>query len=548
MRPSFIVTCALVPALTFGGCGPENPPVVSGSGVAKATVSATSAPPPASASVAASASAATLASAAPLVEPDKPTGDDAARDAELAKDATDIYDAFYDQSPLISPDGTKVVFKSNRDGIPTLYVADPNKGDSKVTRLVPSNERVSDFFYVDGGKSILFLSDKSADENWSYFKVGLDGTGLTELTPGETLHRDRPFVPRDASGTLVYSARTSSENKARIFTQPLAGGPAKLVYTDPGTSFLVDVSADGKTGVLLRLASLSDAKIVLVDLVSGAVRPLYPAEGKTAMIHDVAYGSDGTLYVATDGGGEEALLLAIDPATGAEKARYVEKNPATAQIGHVVAPKVKGDRIAIEVNAGNHTEVRLLDAKTLELKANVGMPLGTGGGYSMSDEGRLLNLHWSTPDAPPEIYAVDAKIGKGQVLRKDPRPSLAKLPKVKATIVEVPSFDGTKIPLNLYLPAQLPKGKKLPTLVIVHGGPASSYPIRWSVMNRYFTGHGFAVIEPNVRGSTGFGRKYEQLDDYKLRMDAVKDIEEVGKWAAKLAYTDADRLVIFGGS
>src|SRR5262249_4928087 len=111
----------------------------------------------------------------------------------------------------------------------------------------------------------------------------------------------------------------------------------------------------------------------------------------------------------------------------------------------------------------------------------------------------------------------------------------------------IKSFDGTLVPVNLYLPDPQPR-KKLPTLVIVHGGPASSYAIRWSVINRFFSAQGWAVVEPNVRGSTGFGRQYEQADDYRKRMDAVRDVEDVGRWASGQPWADPDKLVILGGS
>ena len=321
------------------------------------------------------------------------------------------------------------------------------------------------------------------------------------------------------------------------------------MYTDPAPSFLTDVSTDGKWALLIRSVSLSDTKVVLVDLTAGTGKTIYPEEGTSALVHHTIFSTDGSLiYVSTDGGAEQALVLALDAKTLAEKARYVEKKPATAMIDDMVVGRKGGDKLAVVVDAGNRCELRLLDAKTLKAGPTISMPLGTGGAITMTDDGRQLAVAWQTAQSPVDAYAIDTSTGKVKPLRNDPRPALAKLPKLEASIKEVTSFDGTKIPVNLYLPAAIPKGTKLPAIVMVHGGPTSSSHIGWSGGDRFYSSHGFAIIAPNIRGSTGFGRKYELADDGDKRLDAVRDIEEIGKWAQKQPWVDPERLVLSGGS
>src|SRR5262249_19574958 len=157
-------------------------------------------------------------------------------------------------------------------------------------------------------------------------------------------------------------------------------------------------------------------------------------------------------------------------------------------------------------------------------KASVTVPLGAGGVSAFSDDGKRLTLTWSTPSAPTDIHAVDVATGKLAALRKEPRPQLDSLPPIEASIAEVDGFDHTKIPANRFLPAGS-KGKKLPVIVSYHGGPAGSSAIRWAPQPRFFLGQGYAWIEPNVRGSSGFGRAYEAADNGPKRLDAFKDIE-----------------------
>ena len=85
-------------------------------------------------------------------------------------------------------------------------------------------------------------------------------------------------------------------------------------------------------------------------------------------------------------------------------------------------------------------------------------------------------------------------------------------------------------------------------IVNYHGGPSASSAIRWAPAVRFFVGLGYAWVEPNVRGSTGFGRAYEEADNGPRRLDAFKDIEATGRWAAAQPWADKDRMVVYGGS
>jgi dipeptidyl aminopeptidase/acylaminoacyl peptidase len=487
-----------------------------------------------------------LAQAPALVQPDAPTP--SAREAELGKQAAAIIDAFTDGAAVFTRDGKKVVFVSNRDGLPQLYVADAANPDAPATRLVKTTERIPAVRALPDGKTLLFRSDHGADENWSFFLCGLDGSSLRELTPGAKMQRDDAIVPDGMPQTVFYSARVLSDSGSALYSVALAGGASeKKIYADELPGAAADVSRDGKRALWVRFPSESDNTLLLVDVAKGTAKAIYPPPGGPKVhIFNARFSPDGrSIFTATDAGGEQSLLFAFD-ASGKELARYTETHPATADIEDTAVSK-DGRLIALSLGAGNHNEVRLLDAKTMKPAVEVAMPLGTGGLGDFSEDGKLLTATWSTPDAPGEIYAIDTSTGKASALRREARPSLAALPKVRASIVDVPAFDGLKLPTNLYLPDDI-GDKKLPVLVVYHGGPAGSSQIRWSTTVRFFTGLGYAVVEPNVRGSGGFGRSFEMADNGPKRLDAFKDIETTARWAASQPWVDKNRMVVYGGS
>jgi dipeptidyl aminopeptidase/acylaminoacyl peptidase len=127
------------------------------------------------------------------------------------------------------------------------------------------------------------------------------------------------------------------------------------------------------------------------------------------------------------------------------------------------------------------------------------------------------------------------------------RPGLKEAVVVDAIVDKVQAFDSLLIPVHAYLPKQR-AGKQLPVIVSVHGGPSSSSMAGWNPAGNFFASQGYAWVEPNIRGSTGFGRGYEMADNKEKRGDALKDLESVNAWVKAQPWADKDRVVIFGGS
>jgi dipeptidyl aminopeptidase/acylaminoacyl peptidase len=478
--------------------------------------------------------------------PDVPSGAAAKRDAELVQKATGYIDAFVNSEPVPTRDGKQVVFVSNRDGLPQIYIADAAKPDAPARRLITTKERMTSILPTKDGKSLVFLSDTGADELWSIYKVGLDGKDLVELTPGEKLQRDEPIIPDGQPGTMYFSAQKMSESKSTLYSaSATTPGPAKPVYTSEKPSTLEDVDDQGKRALVREFPSQSEMYVDMVDLATGKQTRMFPTSGKVS-IFSTRFSPDGkTIYVATDGGEEQALVLALDAKTGKEIARHAIA-PATARILAISVAK-KGGTIAVPMIVGNRSEIRLLDAKKLAPKTTVKMPLGQGTSMAFTEDGKRLTAMWSTPSMPGELYMIDAATGAPAPLRKEPRPSLAGMPKIAVSSVDIPAFDGGNIPANVYV-ADGEETKPHPTLVIYHGGPAGVSTIRWSAMNAYFIALGYAIVEPNVRGSSGYGRAFEAADNGPKRLDSFKDIETSARWVAKQPFADKDRLVVFGSS
>ena len=466
--------------------------------------------------------------------------------AQSIVDAYPNWDGFF--SSLVanwSPDGKHVLFGSLRDGLPEIYVGEVPKPADPPKTVTQGPERAIWARYSVDGKWIFFLRDSKGDENHHIWRVRADGTGLIDLTPGEPMHRDEPVLPRKRPLIMLYSAAHTTSPSSILFSQNIVRGVPKLVYTNPNPGGLADATGDGASALFFDYHSNDDVVLLQVQVASGKTRRLYPSTEKRVGIFSAAYSADGKrIYITTDQGVESSVLLAVDARTGRELARYVNDSPPTAPMSVLVSPT--GDRVVVGIDAGNHGEVRILDARTLKIERSVGVPLGNVIVGSFRNDGKAFSLLISLPDHPADVYSVDAATGQLRQLRDDKRPGLDALPAIEASIEKVSAFDGLTIPINLYLPKA--RTGKLPTIVIFHGGPASSYAVRWNPYARFFLSLGYAVLEPNVRGSTGFGRAYEMADNREKRADWLKDLETVNAWTKKQSWCDPDRVVVWGQS
>lgn len=483
------------------------------------------------------------------------------RDAELVPLATSIVDAHSNwhgwYSMLVanwSPDGTQVLYGSGRDGSPQIYAVDPTRPAEPPRALTTGPERAIWANYTADGKYVVFTRDNKGDEMQHIWRVGADGSGPVDLTPGdERLIRHEPFSPRDRPDILVYAATRFDREGTPVYVQDVAGGPPREVYFFPKSGVVGAVTPDGKRCLFAEVRSLFDVILFELDLEAGSLRRIYPREGapagKTVSMNFIQYSPDGSrIYFDTDEGGEGWVVLAVDTKTGEEVARYTNPSPHGATLTAIVSPT--GEHVAVYVDAGNHGEIRVLDARTLALRRSIELPLADVRVGTFRPDGRQFSIMMSLPDQPPDVFAVDPASGEIQPLRAEPRTGLDGLPRVTASIVEVPAHDGLVIPTNVYLPAAAPgePATRRPVIAIFHGGPMASSAIRWDMFVRFFVALGYAVIEPNVRGSTGFGRAYEAADNREKRLDWLKDLETVNRWTKAQPWCDPARVVVWGAS
>ncbi|MDP1901704.1 MAG: prolyl oligopeptidase family serine peptidase [Rubrivivax sp.] len=410
------------------------------------------------------------------------------------------------------------------------------------------------------GRYIVFARGSGGDEAYQLFRLDPETRSTMQITPDGQRHAWVDWV-RSRSLALVASVpldRTAAAGRRgdvattlSLFDplDPLNPATRRVVAELPGGGwFGGEVSPDESQLALTRYVSATESEVWLVDLASGQRRRVLPAptEALRASHFAHAWSRDGRqLFFTSDRAGEFRELMRLDLASGALQ-RLTADTPWDV---HGAEPSHDGRRMAVIVNADGRDEVRLLDPASgaaWPLPALPGGSITRGAFHPAADE---LALVVNSAQGPSQIHTLD--LARGTVTAWT-HPvgteglDLASLP--EPGIVRWKSFDGRTISGVLNLPPARFTGRR-PVVMVMHGGPESQAKQGWIGRLNYLTQElGVAVLQPNVRGSSGYGKTFLDLDNGGLREDSVKDMGSAIDWVATQPRLDAARVLVMGGS
>ncbi len=403
------------------------------------------------------------------------------------------------------------------------------------------------------GKSpewFVFRRDVGGDEMDHIYRFDLAEGEAVQLTQGRGQNDD--VVWSNAKDRIAWRSTVRNQKDHDIWVMdPLRPESAAIVAENSGYWTPLDWSPDDSKLLLSRYVSSTESYVWLLDLASKektAVGNHGKVDGEAIMVTKAMFDAQGTgIYEASDEGSEFHTLR--HRRLGEKKA-----TPLTDDIPWDVKDlALTPDRktMAFAVNADGVSKLYLGAAGGRERK-EIPIPFGTASSLKFSDDGRTLAIGINTPTSPADVWTVDVATGamtrwtESEVGGLDPKSFLP------CEIVRFPTFDTEKGGARRTIPAFVykPQGKgPFPVIVNIHGGPESQSSAIFSATAQYYSNElGCAVIYPNVRGSSGFGKTYLKLDNAEKREDSVKDIGALLDWIATQPDLDAERVGVIGGS
>jgi len=448
-----------------------------------------------------------------------------------------------------SPAKRQIVITTALGSATQLYSVDgPGRDRRQITWYEPRGvpPSVPAAFDPADPNTIVFQFDPDGGELKSLYKYDLASGTISLLTASKT--RFVQTWARAGKWLVFDSAERNGKDRDLFVMQPSDPSTKRRLFEAEGSWNPHDWSPDGSTVLVYEVISNAEGYLWRVDVKTGERKAITPRDGDKVPWYTARFSPDGRrVYAVSDRQGGEWRVWRCDLATGAWTAVTPDgvRVDNTSNAGYAQSPD--GSLLAVIVDRGSTSELQLIDTTTLKART---VPLPAQGIVSnllWRPGSRELGFTLSSVRSQGDVYSLDASLGTvTRWTNSETTFNAETLPPPE--IVEWKSFDGTTISGVLYRPPAQFTGPR-PVLVNIHGGPSLNERARWQGRSNYLLNElGMAVLFPNVRGSGGFGRKFEQLDNGTLREGAVKDIGAALDWIATRPDLDKTRVALTGAS
>ncbi len=399
-------------------------------------------------------------------------------------------------------------------------------------------------------EQLLFTMDAGGSEFAQVFLFDPADAVATMLTDGESRNGALEWTA-DGRQFAFQSTRRNGRSNDIWMMDPAAPDQARLILESPDGTWWgpVDFDADGKRLLVINYVSAADSRVYLLDLESSEYRLLAGNPDQPSSNFGVGFDRRGTgFWLITNQGGEFSQLAWQSLEPGAQPdiiTRDINWDIDEAELSH------DRKKLIFSVNEGGLSRVYLLNTARKKYSAVGGIPTGVAGGFEFSPDNRRVAMTLNTPKTPSDtfVFTLDKKKrGHGSIERWtfSEVGGLDTNTFVEPELINYKSFDDRIIPAWLYKPEG--PGPH-PVVISIHGGPESQARPRFSsTYQMWLKKLGVAVLVPNVRGSSGYGKTYLSLDNGYQREDSVRDIGALLDWVANQDDLDAGRVAVFGGS
>jgi dipeptidyl aminopeptidase/acylaminoacyl peptidase len=441
-----------------------------------------------------------------------------------------------------SPDSRQISYVHDGSGQFNLW-SSPVEGGYPRQLTTREEEAVRHHRWTSSG--IVLELDHLGAEQWQVNILPADGVGWPRaVTERDDVQYQIGPVADDGRRMLFCGNQERPTNVSLYLLDIQQGEPRLVLDREKQQLYPFAWHPDGRRAAIVDFLGNTNQHAYLLDVESGEFRDLTPHEDEE-FNQPVGFSADGrSLYSITDRGAEYNFIEAIDLATGA-------RNPLIKAKWDVEHADLSADRrrLGYTINEDGYSRFHMLDLETGRELPTPAIPHGVCSQYAISPDGRLVAALIGTGKRVFDVYV--ANIDAGTVVRVTEN-FLGGIPEselVEPELIHFETFDGKRVQAWLYRPSGATG--RLPVVLSVHGGPEvqeRTHVTRSSSFYQYLLSRGIAVLAPNIRGSTGYGKSYQRLIHRDWGGDELKDIEHAAIWLRQQAWADRDRIAVYGAS
>jgi dipeptidyl aminopeptidase/acylaminoacyl peptidase len=450
-----------------------------------------------------------------------------------------------------------VAFRWNRPGVSQAFSVAAEGGEPR--QLTDTGGVTYGLSPRPGRDQLLTITDDGGDEQYQLHLLDLaSGASRPLASAPQVIHNLGAWS--DDGRLLSYASNKRNVQYFDVYVLDVDAGVEQLVLEHDGMNGAGAFAPDGSAVLVSRpnLDLPGDNDLFLLPLApdgSAASEPRRLTEhdatpegaAQWSALHLYA---EGTVLALSDEGRDFVALQRIDGATGArEFLRAYDWDIEAASVSR------DGSRLLLVVNEDGYSRLEAFevtdDARLGEPIVLPDLPEGVIATPEWRDDGMALVFSLEGPRHLSDVWIADLEAGAASMLSSSAAGAVEVDALPEPELIRYPTFDGREIPAFYYRPADIPEGARIPCLVLVHGGPeGQSRPALWGryAAPHYLLTQGVALLVPNVRGSTGYGKEYCHADDVERRMDSVRDLVAAADWLAGNGEIDPDRIGVMGGS
>ena len=444
-----------------------------------------------------------------------------------------------------TPDG-RVTIATRFGNTSQLHVVDKPMGARRQITFFDEPIYGGSWSPTGARKGIVFTRDAGGDEKYQLEYLDPASADPVRLTNGEGRANEGVWSPDGTKYAFQWTARTGVVSDVYI-DDPLDRMAPEIVFEAPEVGWnAVDWSPDGKSLLLIHFVSVNESYLWVYDLATREKREIEPAKEKAA--RGGSFSRDGKgVYFTSDLGSEFRTLRHADLATG-------KVTPLTDHVNWDVDDFLlsrDGRFLAYVVNEDGASRLGVMDLVQQADLIPPKLPFGVIGSMDFDPDSKRLAFDMQTPGQPSDVWVWTLADGSFERWTESEVGPLDASKLLAPTLVHFPTFDEVdgkprQIPAWVYRPAG---AGPHPVLISIHGGPEGQSQPAFSISTQQWAVElGYAVIHPNVRGSSGYGKTYVALDNGMKREDSVRDIGALLDWIATQPDLDSKRVVLIGGS
>ena len=446
-------------------------------------------------------------------------------------------------APTLSPDGARVAFVTRLSGVPQVWVAPAASGYPR--QVTAFDDPVTGVLWSPDGAWLAVGVAPGGGNNGQVYLVRPDGTGARRITPGGTDNNELNTWSRDGR-TLFLGSNRERPEEMQVYAYDVARGITTRVTGTGGVGGAVDATRDGALLTVFRLKSRGDNDVWLRDVRSGREVRLTP-HGDRSQFDGGIFSDARTVWLASNRDTDLSALARVRLGPdGAPGPLELVARRDDAELDELAVAD-DGSVGALVWNVAGRSALELFDPASGRRTPVANVPTELVGGVTFSRDGRRLAWSGTGAAATPDVYVLDRASGAITRVTYSPTPGVDLGAAVRPELVRFRAHDGVALTGWLYRPRGA-GGAPAAYVVDFHGGPEGQARPALNATYQALLARGIGVFAPNVRGSSGFGKRFVNLDNGAMRANAVRDIRACAEYLTANRIADPRRVGIMGGS